>query len=59
METVPNTFPALFQAYSIVWGLLVVYIVSIGVRLGRLEKRLERAANTEARQAKSCCSANS
>jgi CcmD family protein len=40
METVPNTFPALFQAYSIVWGLLVVYIISLGVRLRNVEKRL-------------------
>ena len=45
METVPNTFPALFQAYSIVWGLLVIYIVSIGVRLRRIEKRLEERCN--------------
>ncbi|MFM1848412.1 MAG: hypothetical protein RL417_1886 [Pseudomonadota bacterium] len=48
METVPNTFPALFQAYSIVWGLLVVYIVSIGVRLRRIEKRLEGRCNEPA-----------
>jgi CcmD family protein len=41
METVPNTFPALFQGYSVVWGLLVVYIVSLGVRLKRVEKRLQ------------------
>ena len=40
METVPNTFPALFQAYSIVWGLLVVYIISLGVRLRKVERRL-------------------
>lgn len=42
METVPNTFPALFQAYTVVWALLVVYIVSIGVRLGRIERQLAR-----------------
>lgn len=59
METVPNTFPALFQVYSIVWGLLVVYIVSIGVRLRRLEKRLEGTNSAEAAEPRSRCSANS
>jgi CcmD family protein len=49
VETVPNTFPALFQAYTVVWGLLVVYIVSIGVRLRRIERRLAERSEAAVR----------
>ena len=39
METVPNSFPDLFYAYTAVWGLLCVYILSLGIRVCRLEKK--------------------
>lgn len=38
METVPNTFPSLFTGYSVLWGLLSLYIVSLGIRVARLER---------------------
>ena len=37
-EVVPNTFPALFWGYTVLWGILVVYLISLGVRLRRLER---------------------
>jgi len=38
----PDTFPSLFWSYTVVWGILAAYIVTLGVRLSRLEKRLSR-----------------
>jgi len=51
-EVVPNTFPALFQAYTVVWGLLVVYIISLGIRLRRVERK---AGLVSKNGAASCC----
>lgn len=44
VEAVPNTFPALFMAYSLVWLLLSVYIYTMGRKLKRLE---DAAAKTD------------
>jgi len=41
LESVPNTFPSLFWAYAVVWGLLSLYIVYLGIRVGRLSKEIE------------------
>lgn len=38
----PDTFPSLFWAYTAVWVALSVYIVILGARLTRLEKRLRK-----------------
>ena len=38
----PDTFPSLFWSYTAVWSVLAVYIVTLGVRLSRLEKRSSR-----------------
>ena len=38
----PDTFPSLFWAYTVVWVALSVYIITLGVRLSRLEKRLPK-----------------
>jgi CcmD family protein len=38
----PDTFPALFWSYTVVWVLLALYIVTLGVRLSRLERRLSK-----------------
>lgn len=38
----PDTFPSLFWSYTAVWIALAVYIVTLGVRLARLEKRLSQ-----------------
>lgn len=36
---VPNTFPHLFWGYTVIWVLLCVYIVSLGFRVSKLEKK--------------------
>lgn len=38
----PDTFPSLFWSYTVVWAILAVYIVTLGVRLSRLEKRFSK-----------------
>lgn len=38
----PDTFPSLFWSYTAVWAILAIYIVTLGVRLSRLEKRFSR-----------------
>lgn len=38
----PDTFPSLFWSYTAVWAVLAVYIVTLGVRLSRLEKKLSQ-----------------
>lgn len=45
METVPNTFPGMFWSYLLVWIFLGGYILSMGVRLGRLERKFEDKSN--------------
>lgn len=40
LETVRNTFPDLFWGYTAIWILLGLYIVYLGFRLARLEKRV-------------------
>ena len=37
MDTVPNTFPSLFAAYTAIWCLLVMYVISLGKRVSKLE----------------------
>lgn len=37
---VPDTFPALFWAYAFIWALLGIYIISLGIRLARIEKKV-------------------
>ena len=37
---VPNSFPALFYGYSALWLLLGLYLVSLGVRICKLEREL-------------------
>ena len=41
MDTVPNTFPSLFAGYTAIWLILCIYIASLGLRLSRLERRLD------------------
>ncbi|MDC0358964.1 CcmD family protein [Oligoflexia bacterium] len=38
MESVPNTFPSLFWAYTIVWCLIALYVFSLARRVSKLEK---------------------
>ncbi|MCO6429434.1 MAG: CcmD family protein [Deltaproteobacteria bacterium] len=42
MDTLCRTLPDLFWAYSAVWGLVVGYIVYLGLKLGRIEKSLRK-----------------
>lgn len=39
MEIVPNTFPALFWGYTAIVAIVVLYVVSLGFRISRIEKR--------------------
>ena len=38
----PDTFPSLFWSYTVVWAALSIYIITLGVRLSRLERRLSK-----------------
>ena len=42
METVPNTFPALFYGYTAIWIILGAYFISLGFRVSRLEDQLSK-----------------
>lgn len=37
----PDTFPALFWAYSSVWLIISIYVWSLGARLRKLERTSE------------------
>lgn len=37
-ETTPDTFPALFWAYTAIWFILCAYMWSLGLRVRKLEK---------------------
>ena len=39
MEQVPDTFPALFAGYTVIWAILAVYILALARRVGRLERK--------------------
>ena len=39
MTQTPDTFPYLFWAYNIIWIMLCLYVVYLGVRIARLEKK--------------------
>lgn len=41
MEVVPNTFPALFWGYTAIIAIVVLYVVSLGLRVSRVEKKLK------------------
>lgn len=48
----PDTFPSLFWSYTAVWVVLGVYILSLGVRLRKVERKLDDSS-------KGCCGTNS
>jgi CcmD family protein len=35
-----DTYPDLFWSYTVVWGVLTVYIVFLGARLSAVERKL-------------------
>jgi len=41
MEQVPDTFPWMFLGYAVLWGLMVMYLLSLGARLRRVERDIE------------------
>lgn len=41
IEQVPNSFPHLFVGYSIIFGILMLYVVTLTRRAGNLEKRVK------------------
>ena len=40
-ESTPDTFPALFWAYTAVWVILCAYVWSLGSRISKLERNTE------------------
>ena len=44
--TVPDTFPTLFAAYTVLWVLIIGYVLYLARRLRRLEQRLEESDKT-------------
>ena len=36
-----NTYPFLFWAYSLFWAGIAAYVALLGVRMGRMKKRLD------------------
>ena len=49
----PDTFPVLFYAYSIIWTLLVIYIVLLGLRVSALRKQVTRLEGRDVRSSRS------
>lgn len=43
----PDTFPALFWAYTSVWCIICVYVWTLGSRLKKLEKRQTETTRAE------------
>jgi CcmD family protein len=39
---VPDSFPHLFWGYAVIWFVFGVYFASLGMRLRKLEKRVEK-----------------
>jgi len=39
METVPNTFAGMFWGYLAIWAIIVGYLISLVIRVSRLEKK--------------------
>ena len=37
-EIVPDTFPSLFWGYLAIWAILSVYLISLGLRVKKLEQ---------------------
>jgi CcmD family protein len=38
METTPDTFPALFAGYAVIWICILLYLVRLEMRMRKLEK---------------------
>ena len=48
----PDTFPSLFWSYNTIWLVLAVYIVTLGFRVSRLERRLSEKRDSVDESAK-------
>jgi hypothetical protein len=51
METVPNTFPGMFWGYLVFFALVFIYVVSLAVRVRRLESKRSCAEKADQAQA--------
>lgn len=47
MEQVPDTFPWMFLGYAALWGVMVMYLLSLAARLRALEREIERKAQAK------------
>ena len=43
---VPDTFSGLFLGYTVLWLLILLYLLNLGRRLSRAEKRLNSGKNS-------------
>lgn len=41
MEQMPNTFTGLFWGYTAIWVLIAAFILRLGLRVAKIEKRLQ------------------
>gem|GEM_PF-2408669 len=42
----PNTYPALFWGYFLVWTLLAIYVLYLAIKCSRLERKMKSILNT-------------
>lgn len=42
METVPDTFPSLFAGYTVLWALVVIYVLTLARRVKRIERLMSQ-----------------
>lgn len=47
MEQVPDTFPWMFYGYLAIWGVFVVFLLSMLARVRRIERTLNESSDRE------------
>ena len=47
MSDVPNSFPHLFYGYLVIWGLMVLYMGCLQLKMNGIQKKLRRSAGTD------------
>lgn len=45
----PDTYPALFWGYFLIWTLLAIYVLYLGVKCSRLERTVQSLSETPTR----------
>jgi CcmD family protein len=47
MDTPPDTYPSLFFGYAVIWGLIVLFCLTLGFRQRDIAKRLSELKKEE------------